>query len=231
MRRFTIFFMCLFLIFSVSEIDARRSGGSFRSSSSRRSSSFSTKRSSVPRKTTTSRKSTKKSTVKKTTNKNKQKAVSKNKLDRKQKKALVAKDKQAFKKYKNKKEATTAYKKELASKNKYDKPTPPKERPKHIPQNVTINNQQVNVSYGGFPGGGYGYGYMDPITNAFVTLAITDMIVDSHMMRQAGYGSWQANGMPHREYIGPPAGVIFLSIFGSIVGLVVVIIIIKTIFF
>ena len=175
------------------ESDARRSGGSFGGSSSRRSSSFS----SPSRKSTPTRQVTKKSTIKKTktSTKEKPKAVSKSTIDRKQKKALVKKDKEAAKKYGTKAKAETAYRSDLKKKSTYTSPTPPDTRPKHIPEHVSVNNQQVNVVYGNYGGGTYGYGYYDPM-GTFMAIAAADMIVDAHMMRTAGYGQWNAQGRP-----------------------------------
>lgn len=99
-------------------------------------------------------------------------------------------DQAAKSKYGNKKNATNSYKKSLYEKNKYTSKTAPKVRPKHIPKTVkNSNGQSVNVTYNQFPGGGYGYGYYNPM-GVFVQLAMADMMVDNMMMRHAGYGYW-----------------------------------------
>lgn len=163
-----------------------RSGGS-RSSFSRSSSSRSTK----------SKSTIKKSSKPRNKEAVKPKSVSKNKMDKKMSKQAAVKNKAAHKKYGNKKAATAAYRKKLTSGNKYTSATAPKTRPKHIPQTTTVGGKTVNVTYNSFGGGGYGYGYMDPTTGVFMALAANQMMVNSAMMSQAGYGQWNANGTPY----------------------------------
>lgn len=107
---------------------------------------------------------------------------------------LYNKDKTAASKYTSKKQAELAYRQSLISKNKYTSATPPSTRPTYVPSSVTVSGRPTTVIYHSVPGGGYGYGYMDPLTHAFVTLAVADMIMDAHEMRNAGYGNWDANG-------------------------------------
>ncbi len=133
-----------------------------------------------------------------TTPQTKPKAVSKSRIDQKQNKMLASKNKNAYKKYKTKADAEKAYKETLASKNKYDSPTPPAERPPSIPQTVVINNSPAPVTYCSFPGGGYGYGYMDPVTRAYVAVATAHMIADEYEMANMGYGQWSHSGQPIR---------------------------------
>jgi hypothetical protein len=130
----------------------------------------------------------------------KPKSVATNKIDKKKSKAMASRNKEASKKYGTKANAEKAYREKLLSSNKYNSSTPPSKRPDHIPQSITINNNSVNTSYGMFPGGGYGYGYYDPISNMFTTLAIHQMIVNDARMMEAGYGHWGNNGRPIRAY-------------------------------
>ena len=90
--------------------------------------------------------------------------------------------------YKTKAEAETAYRTNLASSNKYSTATPPATRPANIPEKVTVGGSNVTVVYNQMPGGGYGYGYTDPMTHMFVSLAATHMMVDAMAMNNHGYG-------------------------------------------
>lgn len=209
MWNWALIVVCVLFMFNL-DLFARK-GGSF--GGSRRSSSWGSK----------SRTSKSSSWGKSTKSKAKSvKAVSKNKLDRKQQKMQAPKDNAAAKKYGNKKTASKAYKEKLASSNKYDSPTAPSKRPESIPQNVTINNTSINTSYGMFGGGGYGYGYMDPMTHLFIAVAANQMMVDSHRMRMAGYGNWGAGGQPIVYTPTSPLAVLFwiLVVFG-IIGAVI----------
>jgi len=202
MKKLWIMISVMLLIFSA-DIFAKRGGGSsFRSSS--RSSSFSKKSSGSRRSSSAFKKKSpaqvkkdKAATAKrKAVTVKKKKTEEKAKLDKKLNKQMASKDKAASKKYGTKKKAEQSYKADLAKKNKYDSKEPPAKRPDNIPQQVTVNNTNINTSYGAFPGGGYGYGYMNPMTNMFIAMAVTDMIVDSHRMRAAGYGHWNDSGQP-----------------------------------
>jgi len=185
------------------------SGGSrsYKSSSPRRSSSPS-RRSSTPRRARPSKPRTPK--VKHT----RSKVKANSKMDKK----MAKKDKAAANKYGTKKKASQAYKKDLVNKNKYNSPTAPSKRPEHIPQNVTINNQVTKVSYGGFAGGGYGYGYYH--NGIFMALAMDHMLMDATRMRMAGYGHWDAHG--HPIYYQSSAGIVA----GVVIGIIIVIIIV-----
>ncbi len=107
-------------------------------------------------------------------------------------KKQIKANKAANKKYGNRKKASKKARADLAKKNRYTRKTPPARRPSHIPQNVTINNRSYGTSYGMFPGGGYGYGYMNPLTGLFCAMAANQMIVNDQYMAQNGYGAWGA---------------------------------------
>src|SRR4030042_3310284 len=235
MRRFIVF--VLFILLTVGSIDliARgSSGSSFRSSGSSFKSSGSSFKSS-PAKTTktvqpqkaTPQKASSASTIKKPSNQNKPKAVSANKMDRKQTKAVKQKDQTAAKKYGDKKTATVEDQKKMAASNSYKSPTPPSVRPAYVPQTVIIGGG-APLSVGYYPiGGVYGYGYMDPVTSMYVALAGNQMIADNAAMRTAGYGNWNADGTPVR-YSNPMAiiswliGTMFvLAIIGIIIKFVI----------
>ncbi len=65
----------------------------------------------------------------------------------------------------------------------------PATRPAYVPQNYTLpNGSNTTVIYNSSYGG---YGYMNPITNTFMTLALIDMMKDdrssNYIMNQEGY--------------------------------------------
>jgi hypothetical protein len=124
----------------------------------------------------------------------KPKAVSNNSIDKKQAKAIASQNNNAAKTYGSKANAEKAFREKLSTSNKYTSPTPPAVRPANIPQTIVINNTSVSPSYGMLPGGHYGYGYYDPMTNMMVALAANQMMVDNAMMRQSGYGQWDDSG-------------------------------------
>jgi len=128
-------------------------------------------------------------------------------LDQKlaKKNALLSQNNEAGKKYGTKAAAETAYRQKMASQNTYTSSTPPATRPDYIPQTVSTGGRNVNVTYHALPGGGYGYGYMDPMTNAFVTLTTAHMIADAARMNAYGYGDYDAYGRPvyHQPYVAP----------------------------
>ncbi len=128
-------------------------------------------------------------------------------LDQKlaKKNALLSQNNEAGKKYGTKAAAETAYRQKMASQNTYTSSTPPATRPDYIPQTVSTGGRNVNVTYHALPGGGYGYGYMDPMTNVFVTLTTAHMIADAARMNAYGYGDYDAYGRPvyHQPYVAP----------------------------
>lgn len=79
----------------------------------------------------------------------------------------------------SKADAETAYRSKLASQNTFTSSKAPSTRPTYIPQTVSTGGRTVNVVYHSVPGGGYGYGYYDPMTHMFMTLAATQMIVNA----------------------------------------------------
>lgn len=202
-RLFIVLFITFLMVGGGEDILAKGSRGgksSFRSSGSKSSGSiFKTAKSKpkpavAPKKTRTDQKST----IKKSTNTQKPKAASQNKMDRRQTKVMKSKNKVAAKKYGNKANATKTYKTDMAKKHtSYKSATPPSTRPASIPQTVVINNgPSMAIGYHPFGGGYYGYGYMDPVTNMYVRLAAAQMIANDMALQSAGYGHYGANGAP-----------------------------------
>ena len=108
---------------------------------------------------------------------NKNVAKSTSKTDKAQMKRQSSK---AKKKYATRADATKAVKATAHKKNtSYTSSTPPKIRPASVPKTVTRNGRQTTVVYHQVSGGGYGYGYIDPLTNMFMTLAVADMIANT----------------------------------------------------
>jgi hypothetical protein len=79
----------------------------------------------------------------------------------------------------SKADAESAYRSKLASQNTFTTSKAPSTRPEYIPQTVSSGGRTVNVVYHSVPGGGYGYGYYDPMTHMFMTLAATQMIMNA----------------------------------------------------
>lgn len=236
MKRFSVLFLSLFLTLTIIEVDARFSSSRSSSFSSGSRSSFG--KSSVSKPSRTSSFKSKSSSIGRTksssglfkkSSSTKPKAVSTNRIDKKRQKALAAKDKTAFRKYSSKTEAQKAYRKKMIQKNRYESPTPPDKRPEYIPQNVTINNSQTQVSYGQLPGGGYGYGYQDPMTNTFTALAAYHILTNDSHMRNAGYGRWDESGKPVVVEKGLSAAQIFLIVILIAAGVGVVIFIVMAV--
>lgn len=236
------FVLCFLIVIGTSDIFARRGGGSsfrssspsrsssFRSSPSRssRSSSFKSKKSTPAKKST---RATKSSTLKKTSTskKAKPKAVARSKVAKKKQKALAQKNNAAAKKYGNKKNAEKAFREKMSSQNKYTSSTPPSKRPDYVPQNVTINNTHVSTSYGMLPGGGYGYGYMDPTTHMFCALAAHQMIVNDAMLMNHGYGSYGPGGQPVMMSTGASIAMIIIWIIVACVVIALIIVAIRAV--
>lgn len=202
----------LVLILVAGDTGAR--GYSSRSSSSSRSYSRSYSRPSS--KPTPTKRSSNTSFSKKKTSTAKPKAVARTKTS----KALQKKNATASKKYGNKSNATKAYRQEnkaklesLANK-KYD--TKPETRPEHIPAQYSGPNGQAypTTFHNGY------YGYMDPVSNAFMQYAVADMIVTNAMLRSSGYGHYNATGQPVVVHTGPGA------VIGWIIGAIVIVVLI-----
>lgn len=165
---------------------------------------------------------------KKSTTPNTKSTAPKTAIDNKmaKKNALQSKNNAAGKKYGSKKNAEAAYRKNMTSSNKYTSKTPPATRPANIPQNVTSGGRSVNVTYNVLPGGGYGYGYRDPLTGTFMAMTAAYMIADAAMMNRHGYGAYDQYGNP--VYRQPAQAVVYrdstpMSTGGKfIVGMVVV---------
>lgn len=141
----------------------------------------------------------------------KKKAVAKSKMDKKLNKKMASTDKAAASKYGTKAKAESEYKSKLVSGNKYTSATAPTTRPTHIPQNVMVGGTRYNSVYGGYPGGGYGYGYYDPM-GLFIAMTASQMMVDAHQMRMAGYGRWDASGQPIVYRPAPVGWYVFIGI-------------------
>lgn len=78
----------------------------------------------------------------------------------------------------SKSDAESAYRTKLASQNTYTSSREPATRPNYVPNNVSVGGRNVNVVYHQ-TGSGYGYGYYDPMTHAFIALAATQMMVNA----------------------------------------------------
>jgi hypothetical protein len=229
-RLFVVLFAVLLMVGGGEDIFAKSRGGGSRKSSFKlskpkpRPKPAPTKKIVKPKKTRTD----KKSTIKKTSTSTKPKAVSSNKMDRKQTKAMKTKNTAAGKKYGNKANASKAYKGDMAKKHtSYRSSTPPATRPASVPRTVVVVAGQPGyaVGYHPFGGGFYGYGYMDPVTNMYVRLAAAQMIANDMALQNAGYGHYGANGAPvvYRSN----GLIIFLSIFGFICLIVIVVAVVK----
>lgn len=231
-RRIVVVFLAVLMFVGSADILAKR-GGSSRSST--RSSTKSTKsvfkpkpkpakKVVAPKKTRTDNKSTIKKVAPST--KQKPKAVSKNKMDRKQTKAMKSKNAAAGKKYGNKANAAKAYKADMAKKHtQYRSSTPPKTRPASVPQSVNVGGASRNVTYVSLGGGMYGYGYMDPVTSMYVALAANQMVANDMALRNAGYGHYNANGtvVVYRN----TGAIILWSVIGMFVLIVIIAVVVK----
>ncbi|MDD5649802.1 MAG: hypothetical protein PHF86_05180 [Candidatus Nanoarchaeia archaeon] len=107
----------------------------------------------------------------------------------------------------------------MANANKFTTPTAPTTTPDYIPKTVVYNGSSVPVTYGQLPGGGYGYGRVDPTTNMLVALVAADMIADNMTMAHHGYGEWDNYGKPIRHT--PVSGTAVLITFLVIIGVIV----------
>jgi hypothetical protein len=150
-----------------------------------------------------------------------------NASDKKMSKMMAQKNNDAAKKYGSKQAATQAYSQKLASQNKYSSPTPPSQRPTYVPSTTNVGGKPVNVTYNRYPGGGYGYGYYDPMTHAFIALAATQMIVSASDLEHHGYGHYSNTGAPVVVHSGPSALGIIFSLFGIAVLIVILVLIVR----
>ena len=198
---FVVLFAVLLMVGGGEDLFAKGSRSSSRSSS--KSSFKSTpkpktvqapKKTIAPKKTRTDQKST----LKKSPTSTKPKAVSANKMDRKQTKAMKSKNTAAAKKYGNKANAAKAYKTDEAKKHSsYTSPNPPSTRPASIPQTVVVAGYpSCSVGYYPFGGGLYGYGYMDPLTRMYIAVSASQMIANDMALESAGYGHYGPTGAP-----------------------------------
>lgn len=80
--------------------------------------------------------------------------------------------------YATKADADAAYRAKLA-KTTYNTATAPATRPTYIPQRVHVGSSDVDVVYSRRSDGSYGYGYYDPTTHMFLTLAATQMVINA----------------------------------------------------
>lgn len=234
MKKFlTIFTVLLTLLVADTFAKSRSSswGGSKSKSSykSTPSKSYSTKKSTS---SWSSKKKSKNSYNSKSTasTTSKSKAISKNKLDAKQTKKVTSSNN--AKRYTSKKEAETAARKELASKNSYTSSTPPSTRPEYVPKTVSRNGRNYDVDYYRMPNGSYGYGYRDPSTGLIVSLLAADMMMDAAMMSRYGYSYGPAprttHVVHHEKGESKPMGVmgwiLTFFIIGGIFGIIIYVI-------
>jgi len=113
-----------------------------------------------------------------------------NKMSNSEKSADVAAYKSAVTKgtaFKTKAEAVDSFKKVADTKytSKFEKE--PTARPEYIPNDYSVGGKTVPITYNQMSGG---YGYTDPITNAFILYSLASMASDSHrdvVMAKDGY--------------------------------------------
>ena len=85
----------------------------------------------------------------------------------------------------------------------------------------------MNTSYGRLPGGGYGYGYYDPLhPGVFMAVAAHQMMVNDAMMMNSGYGHWDNRGRPVVVHSNG-ALIVYFVLMGIIVVVVVVVMVIN----
>lgn len=101
------------------------------------------------------------------------------------------------KSFTSKADAESAYRAKLTSQNTYTSSKAPSVRPSYVPQSVNVGGRSTTVIYHSLPSGGYGYGYYDPMTHLFVSLAATHMILDAH--RQAEIDNMYYQDMQLRQ--------------------------------
>jgi hypothetical protein len=76
-------------------------------------------------------------------------------------------------------QADEAYRQSLVVKTQYTSATPPATKPDYVPNDIQVSGHPVHVTYNHYSSGGYGYGYYDPTSHLFVTLAATHMILNA----------------------------------------------------
>lgn len=176
MRKGLLLLLVVSLFVAVEPVFAKRSGFS----SSRSKSSFSSSKSSWSKpkpvttpKTTSSSKSTW-STGNKATN---VKPVTTGKSTTTQKSSVYTNPTKKGQTFQSKSEATTAFKKNNATKYSSKYATEPTTRPTHIPQTYSTGGVSYNINYNAGYGG---YGYFD----ALGTWIMYDMMMDTMMMNR-----------------------------------------------
>jgi len=196
MKTLTYLLTIVLSLSMLSDVEARRSGGSFggsRSSSSwggSRSSSSSSSRSSSwgkssSNKTTTTRSSSSKPKTfhKAPPRKSVKKTVPKKTISAADKKRISsAKSSGTY--FKNRKEATSSFKKKHANTYKSRYATKPTTRPAHIPQTTSVGGRSYNVTYNASYGG---YGYMGPSGSWIMYDAMADAAMLAILMNRRGY--------------------------------------------
>ena len=220
MNRIFIMFLSASLLLNTADVFAHNSSSRSSSSSSRGSSSSYSKP--APKKITTTKKPSTSSYAKVTSSPKEQKSKAAFQKSGKFNRALAKKNASAASKYGNKSAATNAYKQKLESQNKYTSSTPPSTRPTYIPNTFLVGGTSYSPIYG-MHGGSYMYGYHDAF-GMFHPIPRTAYIVDDYDMMSRGYGAWGANGQPiHTAPTNKFDVIILLIIFGSIVGVIVII--------
>ena len=87
--------------------------------------------------------------------------------------------------YKSKDQAVAAFKEKHASTYTNKFTSEPKSRPEYIPQSTSVGGKTVNITYNSGYGG---YGYMHPLTGAWMAYDVmSDMAMMSMMMNRHGY--------------------------------------------
>jgi hypothetical protein len=136
---------------------------------------------------------------------------------------MASQNKTAAATYGSKSKAEQAFREKMAASNSYNTSTPPAVRPATVPQSVTINNTSINTSYDRLPNGGYAYGYTDPTTHLFIALAASQMMVNSSVMAESGYGHWRDDGRPYNDSPMNPVVIVVLVLLGAgvIIGIII----------
>lgn len=106
--------------------------------------------------------------------------------------------------FQSKADAESAYRSKLATQSTYTSPTHPTVQPSYVPHTVVNNGHTVNVIYHQMPGGGYGYGYYNTMTNAFVALAATEMVLDAQRQSEVNAMYAQQLRQEANQYPQPP---------------------------
>lgn len=192
MKKYTVTILALLLMFA--SVDAKFGGGSFSGGGSR---SFSSSRPSTSFSSSKPSASPSFSTNKTTSSFG---ATKSNAVDSKMAQGSAT----AGRGFTSKADAESAYRSKLVTQSTYTSPTPPAMQPSYVPHTVVNNGHTVNVIYHQMPGGGYGYGYYNPMTNAFVALAATEMVLDAQRQSEVNAMYAQQLRQDANQYQQPP---------------------------